>query len=217
MELDDLKLLLDTSIDLEANKSENEISVLLSATTKSLVSKLKISIWIEIILTIACCLLFSIVVFFNQYWAVRAYFSVFAIICIPFIFVLLLLLQRINILSYTDRPVKHNLEKMNAILKRYIKNAYAVTFFLLSFCLLYSFTIAYIETKNNIHGSIFFGFEKSAFSFPFILFIIIYSIGLFTGMHYFAKWYFNKLYGQYLADLENCIRDLDEISENDIL
>ena len=214
MELDDLKLLLDTSIDLEANKSENEISVLLSATTKSLVSKLKISIWIEIILTIACCLLFSIVVFFNQYWAVRAYFSVFVIICIPFIFVLLLLLQRINLLSHTDRPVKHNLEKITAILKRYIKNAYAATFFLLSFCLLYSFTIAYIETKNNIHGSIFFAFEKSAFSLPFILFIIIYSLGLFTVMHYFAKWYFNKLYGQYLAELEKCIRDLNEIPEN---
>jgi uncharacterized membrane protein len=213
MELDDLKLLLDTSINCETKRSENEISILLSATAKSLVTKLKRSIWIEIILTIACCLLFSIVVFFNQYWAVRAYFSVFAIIFIPFIIVLILLLQRINILSYTDLPLKQNLEQIHAILKSYIKKAYTATFVLLFFCLLYSCTIAYIETKNNIHGRIFFGFEKSTLSLPFILFVIIYSLGLFTGIHYFAKWYFNKLYGQYLAEMEICINDLDEISE----
>jgi uncharacterized membrane protein len=213
MELDDLKLLLNTSIDGATKKSENEILVLLSANTKSLVSKLKRSIWIEIILTIACCILFSVFVFFSRYWAVRAYFSVSVIICIPFILVLILILQRIKILSYTDLTVKQNVEQIHAILKYYIKKANIATFFLLFFCLLYSFIVSYLETKNNIHGIILFGFKKSAFSLPFILFVIIYTIGLFTGMYYFSKWYFHKLYGQYLAELEICIKDLDDTSD----
>jgi ABC-type amino acid transport system permease subunit len=66
-----------------------------------------------------------------------------------------LILQRIKILSYTDLTVKQNVEQIHAILKYYIKKANIATFFLLFFCLLYSFIVSYLETKNNIHGLIY--------------------------------------------------------------
>jgi hypothetical protein len=208
MELDELKIQLNTSIENAAEKSTAEISELLSTKTISIVTKIKKSIWFEIIITAIVLVIFLYEGFYSKYWSLRIYFSVFFVICIPFLLFLFILLQKIKQLSNAIMPIKKNLEKMYCILKEYIKRGYQATMALLFICMLFSVILGYMETRRNTSGNNYFHF--TAPSFIMLISLTIYSILLCIGMHYFAKWYFKKLYGNYLHELKESLNELEE-------
>lgn len=210
MELNELKIQLNTIVENSTEISSEKISTLLAAKTSSVIAKIKKSLWFEIIITILVFMLFLYESFYSQYWSLRIYFSVFSLICIPFLFFIILLLKKVNRLSDNVMPVKKNLEKIYSILKEYIKRGYQATMALLIICMFFSTTLGYIESKRNIIGDNFFNYSLSTPPYILLIFLIIYTALLLMAMHYFAKWYFKKLYGNYLNELQESLNELQE-------
>src|SRR3954471_2226852 len=151
MEFDELKILLKEKLDTQhAEKSVEDISVLLRKKTQSVIGKLKRSLWIEIIACIVFTLACAAVGVISKYASLRIYFSVFAVLCFLFLPVLWFLLQKTKKLSSTSLPVKSNLEFLVNILKEYVKRYFQLTMALIPITIFVAFSLGYSD--ENLHN-----------------------------------------------------------------
>jgi MFS family permease len=210
MELDELKNQLKNKLASDhAGRSDGDIALLLGKRTSSIIDKLKRSLKKEIFWSIIILIGFVCVSIFINYQSVRIYFSVFAVLCIPFIFVLLHLLRRTTRLSSTALPVKKNLQEIVTITEDFVKRYFQFSMALLPVCFIFSFLLGYNEPKpipgvDRLATKLFSG------RWEVIVFFMVYFIGLSVGVYYFTKWYLRKLYGKYIIQLKECISELSE-------
>lgn len=206
MELDELKILFKERFDVQQPpKSVEEISLLLGKKTQSIVSKLKRSLRIElitcIVLTIAC----AAIAVFAVYTELRIYFSIFALLCFLFLPLLWFLLKKTERLSRSALPVKSNLESIVKILREYIKRYFQITMALIPVSLLLVIFLGYYGTPN---------LEKNLFTLTAstkqLIFFIAWAVAFTIAMYYFTRWYLKKLYGNYLNELQELIKELEE-------
>ena len=210
MELDELKHQLKNKLSTDhAGRSDEDIALLLSKRTGSIVDKLKRSLKKEIFFSILILIGFTCIGIFGSFNSLRIYFSVFTILCIPFIIALYYLLRRTTHLSSTALPVKKNLQEIVTITEQFIKRYFQFSMALLPVCIIFSFLLGYNETKPIPEVD---NFAKKIFSakWEVILFFSVYLIGLCVGVYYFTKWYLRKLYGKYVEQLKECINELSE-------
>lgn len=216
MELDELKNLLNKKLEQPAASLDQwGIQRSINGKTKSILSKIKRSIWFEIICAAIITLLFVYITLFSSWQAFRIYFGTFSLLLFLFIPVLLMLLKKVNALLYKNVSVKPNLESLVKILKEYIKRYYQLSMALIPVCVIYSFLLGYNEGKNTSHPAVdkvLVNLKNAGHLSPTLIIIIslIYMIILAVVMHFFCKWYLNKIYGKYLTELEKNIAVLEE-------
>jgi predicted membrane chloride channel (bestrophin family) len=103
MELDELKQQLKNKLAVDhTGRSDADIAALLTKRTGSVISKLKRSLWIEIICCILVVLVFGYIGITSGYESLKIYFSVFAILSIGMLFLLVYLLKRTTKLGATS-------------------------------------------------------------------------------------------------------------------
>jgi hypothetical protein len=80
---------------------------------------------------------------------------------------------------------------------------------LIPVCFTFAFVLGYNEPKHIPEVD---SFAKSHFSaaWQILLFAVVYVALLTVGIYYFTKWYIRKLYGRFLDQLKECIRELGE-------
>lgn len=211
MDLDELKYQLNFKLATnQSDRSAKDIASLLSKKTNSLIGKLKRSLWIEIGFCVLIMLLFLIIGIASPYQSLHIYFSSFAGIAFLFLVVLIYLLRRTDQISNnTQLPVKTNLQTIVGIIEEFMKRYFQFTMALIPVCLIFSFLLGYNEPKEIP------ALDKAATGiftskWQVLLFLFLY-IGLLTiAVYYFTKWYLRKLYGKYIDQLKQCIRDLSE-------
>ena len=210
MELDQLKYQLNRKLETaHLNKSAEDIAALLKKRTRSVVQKLKGSVRFELICALVFLFAMGYVAVTTRFWALKIYFGVFSILCAVFAVFLAYLLQRINQLGNTILPVKSNLERLQLIVKEFVKRYFQFSMALLPICFVFSVLLSHTEPIRIPQV------EKMAsriFSAPWQLwmFLIGYMISLAIFVYFFTKWYLKKLYGNYLAELGKCICELEE-------
>jgi cobalamin synthase len=212
MELEDIKNLLNRKLENEqVNKSANDIAVLLHKKTSSVITKLKKSLLFEIVFSGFALLIFLYVSVFSKYNSIQIYFTFFTVLLLAMIIVLVLLYKKVNTLSkaHLNKPVKQNLESIHKILNEFIKRYFQLTMLLIPVCFIFSAYLGYQDGKKGItitevekFNSLFQ--TKDQLSIFLIVYIIVFSL----AAYYFTKWYLNKLYGRYLKNLEECIKEL---------
>ncbi len=210
MELDELKSQLKHKLATDhTGRSEEDIAILLTKKTNSVIAKLKRSLRIEIISCILITLVFAFIGLTSKTFAFRIYFSVFTIVSIAFLIPMFYLFKRTATLGGTAFPIKSNLQTIVTIIEEFIKRYFQFTMALLPVCFLFALLLGYHDKEPNQHID---SLAKSLFSslWQVILFIAVYCILLSVGIYYFTKWYLKKLYGKYVSQLKECIRELTE-------
>jgi hypothetical protein len=210
MELDELKYQLNHKLATEhPGRSDADIAFLLTRKTSSVIGKLKRSLWFEIIVCILITLGFAVVGMMGKFESLRIYFSVFAVFGIGFLTMLVYLLRRTIKLSSTALPVKSNLETIVKIIEDFIRRYFQFTIALMPICFIFSFLLGYHEQQHMT------GMDMTAKKYfssgnTVLVVIIVYLCLLAAGVYYFTKWYLKKLYGNYVQQLKECIKDLSE-------
>jgi hypothetical protein len=210
MELDELKNQLKNKLASDhAGRSDGDIASLLNRRTGSIIDRLKRNLKIEILFSILFLLIFCYFGFFGWNQPLRIYFSVFTVLCAPFILVLFYLLRRTTRLTGTALPVKKNLQEIVKLTEEFVKRYFLFTMALLPICFILSLLLAYNDS-NTISQ-----IEKTATDFftekgRGIVWLAVYFVILSTVAYYFTKWYLRKMYGKYINQLKECIRELSE-------
>ena len=210
MELDELKYQLKHKLATDhAGRSEADIVTLLSKKTNSVIAKLMNSLWYEIISCIVIILAFLLIVLLIKNDSIRIYFSVFILLSTAFLLLLIYLLKKTKILGGTTLPVKSNLQTLVYIIEEFIKRYFQFSMALLPVCFLFALFLGYHDKEPMPHIDSFVKNHFSSF-WKLAVFVGLYFIILATGVYYFTKWYLKKLYGNYLSQLKECIKELAE-------
>ena len=210
MELDELKILLQQKkVGEEQQKSSTDLALLLKKNTQSVVSKLKRSLYFEIVWGWLFGLLCMYEVFFGSMWSLQIYFGVFGGICLAFSVVLYYLVVRIDKLNNTTLPVKHNLQAIYSIIQEFVKRYYQFTMLLIPIAFTFSFWLGYkdksddtsfMERLQDVHSK----------TFTIVAVVVIIMIVFLLVMKWFTKCYLKKLYGVYLIQLKELIGELGD-------
>ena len=189
-------------------KSEEDIGILLSKRMQSILSRIKRNIWIELWLCIVFAILFALVGIFGKYHFLSIYFSVFAVVFVLVGVALWFLLKKIAQLHAGPLPVKQNLQKIHDIMKEFVKRYFQLTMGLIPVCLVFSFLLGYYGNEHVVEIDPVVSKMKSPTAL--LVFLVIYIIAFTIGAYYFTKWYLKKVYGNYLAQLQLLIFELEE-------
>lgn len=210
MELDELKYQLNQKLATDhASRSNADISVLLKKKTHSVIGKLKRSLIFEMVLCILFFVAMLYVCFVTDYWSIRLYFGVFAVLIFLMTFVLYYLYRRTNELSDSDRPIKNNLQTLVSLLEEFVKRYFQFTMALLPVCFMFSMILSYVDPVE-IPQIEKFSVKVFTSRWQVSVFLGLYMITLAVSVYYFTKWYLKKLYGNYLNELKQYIAELDQ-------
>jgi amino acid transporter len=210
MELDELKYQLNQRLATDhASRSNVDISALLKKKTYSVISKIKRSLIIEMVLCILFFTAMLYVCFITDYWSIRVYFGVFTVLTVLMTFVLYYLYRRTDTLSDSDRPIKANLQTLVGLLEEFVKRYFQFTMALLPVCFMFSMILSYADPVE-IPEIEKFSVKVFTARWQVMVFLGVYMIALAISVYYFTKWYLKKLYGNYLNELKQYIAELDQ-------
>lgn len=209
MDLDQFKQQLNAKLSTDhQGRSGEDIAQMLSKKTFSVIEKLKKSIQYEILFGFLGMLLFAVLAFSTKYQSVRTYFGVAAVFIFVFLFLLIYLLKKTSELNKVHQPVISNLNNYVILIEEYMKRYFQFTMAMVPICLFFAGWLGYHEKTpvpelDNLIG-------KSHLGMTLVLTIsVIYLISFSVGMYYFTKWYLHKIYGKYVLELKECIKDLE--------
>lgn len=210
MELDDLKGLINQklmtgSIDV----TENNFATILKGKAKSVISKIKKSLWFEIVSCVFVVLGFIIIALSTERTSLRIYFGFFGIVFIPFSMVFFYLLKKINEFDNSVLPVKENLQQLIKMLEEFTRRYFQFNMALLPICFLFAFALGYNE-KEPIEQLDHLIAKLKVTKTLYIGFILGYTILVAVGLIYITKWYIKKLYGKYIDQLKVLLAELKQ-------
>jgi len=201
MELDDLKSIWRKQKPDFEIKQEKEIASMLNRRSNSIISKLKRSVWFELIFTIVCGMGLGIYALTLEHGALM--WTIISLI-ILFVSYLIYYIKKIVLLNQFDpssENLKNSLENLLEKLTTYLnfyKKSYAVLY-PVYFCL----------------GLLFGALERGMDDFlhhisqPKTILILIALAGLFfLCTIWITNWYLKKLYGNHLDKLKELLKEL---------
>lgn len=209
MELDELKSQLNLKLATDhAGRSDTDIALLLQKRTHSAVEKIQRSLLFEIRFCLVFIVLCVAVGIFSKDRAFSIYFSVFGIFSLGVLFLLRYLLKRTRLLSTGALPVKENLQTIVNIIDEFVKRCFQLAIVMVPLCVFFMGLLEWsFRESPGLNSS--FGSGKFV-TWQIFSFLIVYGAVFTVFMYFFAKWYLQKLYGKYVAELKQCISELDE-------
>lgn len=201
-ELDDLKSIWKQQAGYEA-KNEDELLQMMGKSSNTIISKLKRSVWFELIFTVACILVLGIYTTTIQYgalmWTILSLLVLLISYTLYYVKKIILLNQYDSSTDNLKTNLRHLLERLDAYMKFY-KRSYAIlypVFFVLGLL------FGALETGFDrfIHK-----FENPFYTASFIVLSIIFMVGVYT----ITGWYLKKLYGNHIEKLRTILDDLKD-------
>ncbi len=201
-ELDDLKSIWKQQAGFEA-KNEGELLSMLGKSSNTIISKLKRSVWFELIFTVACILVLGMYTTTIPHGALMWTILSLLVLLISYT---LYYVKKIMLLNHYDSSsdnlkanLRHLLERLDAYMKFY-KRSYAIlypVFFVLGLL----FGALESGFDRFIHK-----FENPLYTASFIILSIIFMVGVYT----ITNWYLKKLYGNHIEKLRTILDDLKD-------
>ena len=201
MEIEDLKSIWKNN-DKFQPKNETEIASMLNGRSKSIVDKLKRSVWFEIIVTLIAGFGFLAYALNLEggalKWTIISVLVLFASYTIYYV-KKLMLLNRFNPANENLKGnIAHLIQKLTSYL-RFYKRSYAILYPIYFFL-----------------GLLFGAIERGMDEFLRIvtqssvsLYLLIFAVGFFVLSYSLTNWYFKKLYGNHLDKLKELLADLE--------
>jgi hypothetical protein len=203
MELDEFKLVLKskTAEDVEQH-SASELEKYIRRRTTSIIGKIKQSMWFEFTVTLFFVATFSYAWFRYHFLYVRAFSGLAIVLCFFFFIYLAKLYKKITSYEQTSFAVKESLQQIIYILRRFTRLYFQLTMIMLPVAFIFGLITGYLEIQGGI----------AIKNFNWLRGIIFYtSLFIFWSATtwFFTKWYIKKLYGNYLEQLKEQLKELE--------
>jgi hypothetical protein len=200
-ELDDLKSIWKQQGNL-GNKDEADIARMLQGRSQSIVSKLKRSVWFELIFTIAVGIAMAVYGLTTKSGAMAWMVLTLSVIFVVYLFYYVKKIILLNRYTLHSANVKHNLQQLADRLTAYLQ------FYKRSYAILYP---AYFLL------GLFFGAMESgmdAFVEKFthwktLAWFCVFTLVFMAGLYQITNWYLKKLYGNHLTKLKDLLNELE--------
>lgn len=203
MELDELKNIWKSTTPGFRSKDESEIALMLKGQSKSIIDKLKRSVWFELIFTLVAGIAMLVYALTLPSGALK-WTSVSALILfVAYLFYYAKKLTMLNKYGLAHENIKSNLELLVDSLDSYLKfykRSYAILY-PVYFCLMLLFIA--LERGADEFIAVITKPEKIAT-------LILLAVFFFFCSTWFAKWYLKKLYGNHLQKLKSLLHDLEQ-------
>jgi len=200
MELDELKNIWKSNEPGYTLKGEEELAIMLKGNSRSIISKLKRSVWFELTLTVGVGIALLVYSLTLPSGAMK-WTSIFLLMLVAYSFYYVKKLTLLNQFESTHENIRANLEKLIDNLTSYLK------FYKRSYAILYPIYF--------FLGLFFIALERGTSEFIILLKqprTIITLIGLavffFICSTWLTSWYLKKLYGNHLDKLNALLKDL---------
>ena len=202
MELDELKDLWKKSDAVFQPKADTELASMLRGSSKSIVDKLKRSVWLELTFTIISGIVLLVYALTLPSGALKWTSVSILAIFVAYSFYYVKKLMLLKSFNSTDGNLRVALENLTGGLSGYLK------FYKRSYTLLYPvyFCLALL------FGAIERGFERfvTILSEPkTIAYLLGFAILFYIGSTWLVNWVLKKLYGNYLEKLKLVLKDLN--------
>lgn len=201
MELEDLKSIWKHQKPGLESKQESEIASMLKGRSNSIISKLKRSVWFELIFTIVCGIGLGIYALTLESGALMWTIISLVILFSSYLFYYVKKIILLNQFDPASENLKNNLQNLLERLTVYLnfyKKSYAVLY-PVYFCL----------------GLLFGALERGMDDFlnhisqpQTILFLIVLAVVFFLCTIWVTNWYLKKLYGNHLDKLKELLHEL---------
>ena len=201
MELEDLKSIWKHQKPGLESKQEEEIASMLKGRSNSIISKLKRSVWFELIFTIVCGIGLGIYALTLESGALMWTIISLIILFISYLFYYVKKIILLNQFDPSSENLKNNLQNLLERLTVYLnfyKKSYAVLY-PVYFCL------------GLLFGALERGMDDFLYhiSQPKTILILIAIAGLFfLSTIWITNWYLKKLYGNHLDKLKELLHEL---------
>lgn len=200
MELEDLKSIWKHKPGFEP-KQDKEIALMLQGQSKSIISKLKRSVWFELIFTMVCGLALGIYALTLEsgalVWTIISLIALFTAYLFYYVKKIILL----NKFDSTAGNMRENLQHLLDKLTTYL------TFYKRSYAILYPVYF--------ILGLLFGALERGMDDFlqhisqpKIILYLVALAGAFFLCTMWLTNWYLKKLYGNHLQKLKELLQEL---------
>jgi hypothetical protein len=193
MELDDLKYLFKEQ---DVKKTPEELALFFKTRSRSIIEKINRSLLKETYFAAVFVIIGTVAFFVLTSTFYKAMSLLIIVFCGSFLFYMAGLKKRIRFYQQSMAPVKENLRAIVRIVEIFIKLYFWLTMLMLPIVFLLGFmTITPLST-----------FSPRAMSF-----YLVWFVGWSVLMYFFTKWFLNKMYGKYLAQLKQQLTELENM------
>jgi len=201
MELDDLKSIWKKDKPGFEPKREEEISFMIKGRSNSIISKLKRSVWFELIFTIVCGVILGLYALTLQsgalMWTIISLIVLFVSYLFYYVKKIILLNQFNPSTENLKNSIQHLLDRLTTYLNFY-KKSYAILY-PVYFCL------------GLLFGALESGLDNflNRLSQPKTILLLVVMAGVFfVCTIWITNWYLRKLYGNHLDKLKELLNEL---------
>jgi len=201
MELDDLKSIWKQDKPGFEPKKEAEIASMIKGRSNSIISKLKRSVWFELIFTIVCGIVFGVYALTLESGALMWTIISLIVLFVSYLFYYVKKIVLLNKFDSSTENLKNSLQHLSERLTTYLnfyKKSYAILY-PVYFCL----------------GLLFGAMERGIDDFlhrlsqpKTILYLIVLAGIFFVCTILITNWYLKKLYGNHLDKLKELLNEL---------
>jgi hypothetical protein len=132
----------------------------------------------------------------------RAIVGLSVFVCLFFAVYLLQLTKKINYYETTSFSVKESLQQVIDILSRFIQHYFQITMIMLPAAFIFGLVTGYMDITSNLAIKHFNWTRGLVFYCAFFIFWSIFT-------YFFTKWYIRKMYGKYLQQLKEQLKELE--------
>lgn len=200
-ELDDLKLLWQQAKPGFEPKKEEEIALMIKGRSNSIISKLKRSVWFELIFTILCGVALGMYATTIQHGALMWTIVSLIVLFISYLFYYVKKIILLNQFDSSTENLKTSLEHLLKRLTTYLK------FYKRSYAILYPVYFF----LGLLFGALERGFDdflKHVSQPKTIAYLIVLAGVFFVLTMIMTNWYLKKLYGNHLDKLKDLLQEL---------
>jgi hypothetical protein len=203
MELDDFKSLLKSKEEEPLSvRSAAEIEQYTHRSAVSVIAKIKKNIRFELRLCILIVLPFAVLCFVFPSFYMRSLVALAVFVCIFFVIYLLRLNKRIHFYETASFSIKDSLQQVIYILGKFTRHYLQITMIMLPVAFVFGLVTGYMDITGDLTIKKFNWTRSLVF---YSSFFIVWSV--FT--YFFTKWYIKKLYGNYLQQLKEQLKELE--------
>lgn len=204
MELDELKSDLKLKLEnLDAPHSSDALKQYIHQRSGSVIAAIKRNLYVEIVFCLVCLLGFIWIYFHNASLMIRFFMILGSITALLTVVYLARLRKKIILQELTTAPIRENLSSIIAILSLFTRLYFQVSMIMLPLAFLAGIILGYMNISASPKMLKTFNWNRS------LLFYIVFFSGWSVLMYFFAKWYIKKLYGNYLQQLKEQLKELE--------
>jgi MFS family permease len=204
MELDELKQDLQHKLgEGSPSRSAAVLENYMHQRTQSVIGKVKRNMTGEIIFSLVLLPVFTYLFFYSQLLYMRFFMGLGSVFCALFIGYLIRLYKKIQRAEATTPTIRENLQQVITIIQAFTRIYFQLTMIMLPVAFIAGMITGYADITSSRQV-----FTKLAWRNTILYYVVFFALWS-VLMYFFTRWFIKKLYGNYLQQLTDQLKELE--------